>query len=202
MPATRLHFVRHGQSTWNLAGRAQGQTSHVPLTPTGRRQARAAATALAGFDARLLLTSDLVRARQTAEILAHELRLPATPEPALREQSLGSLEGRLAADLAPEHPPRDVPVSAVRWGGGESVADVHARVGGLLRRLLVAGPPREVVLVSHGETIRVAVAYLRGLGPHEVDWFALPNGAVVTVQPHPGGTCSTSTATGHLDATP
>lgn len=176
-----LHFVRHGESTWNAEGRLQGQTAHVPLTDVGRTQAREAADALACRDVRLLVTSDLTRARQTADVVGQVLGLTPVLEPALREQSLGSLEGLPAGELVAEATPPGWHVSSVRWGGGESVADVHARVGDYLRRLLADPGTADVVLVSHGDTIRIALAYLRGYGPREVDWCALPNGSVTTV---------------------
>lgn len=181
MTGMRLHFVRHGESTWNVEGRVQGQTHHVPLTGLGFAQARAAARTLAGRDVRRLVSSDLVRARQTADVVGDALGLTPEYEPALREQSLGSLEGRLAAELVPETTSPGQHVTSVRWGGGESVADVHARVGGYLERLLADPGPGDVVLVSHGDTIRIALAYLRGHRPDQVDWCALPNGSVTTV---------------------
>src|SRR5690242_3574621 len=183
-PAVRtvLHLVRHGQSEWNAEGRLQGQTAHVPLTALGRAQAEAAAEALRGSGAGALYTSDLTRAVQTAAPIARVLDLTAVPEPALREQALGTLEGRLTRELpAPEQvvPPEEL--TTTRWGGGESLRDVYQRIGPFLDRLLADPPSPTVVLVSHGDTIRVAVAYLRGRGVDGVDWAAVPNGSVTTV---------------------
>lgn len=178
MGGVRLYFVRHGESTWNVEGRVQGQTHHVPLTAAGRAQARDAAKALAGLDAPMLVTSDLVRAAETAAIVGDALGLAPTLEPALREQSLGSLEGRLASELQPETTSPGQHVTSVRWGGGESVEDVYERVGAYLDTLRTDG---DVVLVSHGDTIRIALAYLDGRKPADVDWCDLPNGSVTTV---------------------
>lgn len=177
----RLHFVRHGQSTWNAEGRVQGQAVHVPLTATGQHQAQAAARFLRGCAARHVFSSDLARALQTAAPIARTLGVTPLPEPALREQSLGSLEGLLACGLTARETPSGEHVTSIRWGGGESIADVHRRVGAFLSRLLAGSPGQDIVLVTHGGTIRVAVACLRGLGPHEVDWLDVPNGSVTTV---------------------
>jgi broad specificity phosphatase PhoE len=179
-PAT-LYFVRHGQSTWNVEHRVQGQTAHVPLTPEGRRQARMAAGLLRQCGARLVFTSDLARAAQTAAPIARALGTSARAEPALREQFFGVMEGRLAAELTAEPTPAGGHVSQVRWGGGESVADMYARVGGFLRQVLAAHPGQDIVLVTHGGPVRVAVAWLRGLGPQRVEWHPVPNGSVTTV---------------------
>jgi broad specificity phosphatase PhoE len=179
---TKLHFVRHGQSTWNAEGRVQGQAPHVPLTPAGRLQAQAAAQRLRGCAARHVYSSDLLRALQTAAPIARALGVTAVPEPALREQSLGSLEGRLASELSAQATPDGEHITSVRWGGGESIADVHRRVSVFLRELLASPDRPGIVLVTHAEIIRIASACLRGLGPHQVTWFEVPNGSVITVE--------------------
>jgi len=105
--AGTLWLVRHGQSGWNAAGRIQGQSPAAPgLTATGRNQAALAARELARRVARaprapLIVASDLARAAETAEIIAGHLGLPVEFDPALREQSLGDLEGH-SAFAAPE----------------------------------------------------------------------------------------------------
>lgn len=184
--AVRLHFVRHGQSTWNAEGRVQGQAPHVPLTALGHRQAQAAAQQLRGCSARQVFSSDLLRALQTATPIARALGVATLPEPALREQALGSLEGRLASGLAAQAGPHPGHTTSVRWGGGESIADVHDRVGVFLRGLTASPAGHDIVLVTHAETIRVAIACLRGLGPHQVTWFDVPNGSVTTIECPPG----------------
>jgi broad specificity phosphatase PhoE len=184
--AVRLHFVRHGQSTWNAEGRVQGQAPHVPLTALGHRQAQAAARQLRGYPASPVFCSDLLRALQTATPIARALGVAMVPAPALREQALGSLEGRLASGLTAQAVPDPGHTTSVRWGGGESIADVHARVGVFLRALTASPAGHDIVLVTHAETIRVAIACLRGLGPHQVTWFEVPNGSVTTIECPPG----------------
>ncbi|HEX8581069.1 MAG TPA: histidine phosphatase family protein, partial [Acidimicrobiales bacterium] len=84
MGAGRVLLVRHGQSVWNAEGRWQGQLD-PPLSDVGAEQARAAAAHLDGVVA--VATSDLDRARRTAEILAEALGVgPAIVEPGLRER--------------------------------------------------------------------------------------------------------------------
>lgn len=70
-----LLLVRHGESTWNVAGRMQGQTASPALTDRGRRQAVEAGAQLLALGAERLLTSDLLRARQTAAIIGRTLGL-------------------------------------------------------------------------------------------------------------------------------
>jgi len=97
--AGTLWLVRHGESGWNVAGRIQGQLPAAPgLTATGREQAAHAARELARRAPRagLIVASDLTRAAETAGIIADHLGLPVQFDPALREQSLGDLEGQSA----------------------------------------------------------------------------------------------------------
>ena len=184
-----IHLVRHGQSTWNVEGRLQGQIAHPELTPLGRAQAGEAAAVVrkrcAGHGPAVrLLSSDLVRAAQTADVIAQRLAVPVELEPALREQGLGRLEGRLTRELTGEPTPEGVDVTEVRWGGGESIEDVHDRLGRLFTRVLPSAEG-DLVLVTHGDTLRVAIAWLLGRSHREVDWDPAPNGSVTTLEVDP-----------------
>jgi probable phosphoglycerate mutase len=190
-----LHLVRHGQSTWNAAGRVQGSTAHPPLTAAGRRQAGDAAAALRALGADALLTSDLRRAAQTAEVIGRELGLEPVAEPALREQALGTLEGRLASTLTEQPMPPGRHVSEVRWGGpcSETLVELHARVGALLTSLLAHPPGSRLVLVSHADAIRAMLAWLAGRGPDRIDWHDVPFGSVWTRGPITAGVTPSTT---------
>ncbi|NYJ73315.1 histidine phosphatase family protein [Allobranchiibius huperziae] len=182
----RVHLVRHGESTWNLAHRIQGQTVHPDLTPLGRMQAAAAAqTLMRRVDGRVVLwSSDLVRAARTAELIGRALRVPVQYDEALREQHLGMMEGRTVDQLHPEPTPPGEHVSEVRWAGGESTQDVAARFRRFAARELRATSPRvrDLVIVSHGDTIRVARAVLAARSHREVQWDPIENGSVHTVE--------------------
>ncbi|MEO3936935.1 histidine phosphatase family protein [Dermatophilaceae bacterium Soc4.6] len=189
MPTVHVHLVRHGQSTWNREGRLQGQTIHPPLTELGRSQAVRAATTVAGLldGPAVLWSSDLVRAAKTASVIGTRIGLPVLHDEALREQSLGRLEGRLARSLQAEPTPPDMHVGDIRWGGGESTADVYRRMGRFLEREVPrptrdSGRGQHLVLVSHGDAIRVARAWLLGRGHRDLHWDSLPNGSVTSVQ--------------------
>lgn len=157
----------------------QGQAAGNPLTELGRRQASAAAGRLAGSGAVRLLSSDLERAAETAVIIGRRLGLAPEPTPALREQALGTLEGRLARDLVAEETPADAHVAEVRWGGGESLADVALRLDALCAALRVAPAAGPVVLVSHETTLQVLLARLAGRTHREVAFEPIANGAVL-----------------------
>jgi broad specificity phosphatase PhoE len=178
-PLTLL-LVRHGQSEWNAAGLMQGQTAHVPLTPLGHQQAAQAAAELAalgrdGAGPGALLSSDLLRAVQTAEHCAASTGLPLQTTPALREQGYGVLEGRPSRELWDVVDWTDPHWSAA---GGESLAELHGRVEGFLAGLRAAPPAEVVALVTHGDTIRAAQAVAAGLGPDQMPGVTPHNGTV------------------------
>ncbi|MCV2491765.1 histidine phosphatase family protein [Geodermatophilus sp. YIM 151500] len=177
-PLTLL-LVRHGQSEWNAAGLMQGQTAHVPLTDLGHAQAAAVADELARLSPGALVSSDLHRAVQTAEHCARTTGLPVSTTPALREQGYGVLEGRPSRELWDVVDWTDPHWSAE---GGESLAQVHARVAAYLDRLR-ADPPADVVaLVTHGDTIRAAQAVAAGDGPGAMPAVTPPNGTVTRLE--------------------
>jgi broad specificity phosphatase PhoE len=133
----KLYLVRHGQSTGNIGGTLMGQSDHH-LTSLGEAQARAAAGRLAPFGPMPVYSSDLPRARMTAELIIAAWRDRADPDarrvildPRLREISLGDYEGRpwqeFEADTA-----LTASFAADPYGtalpNGESLRDLEARV--------------------------------------------------------------------------
>jgi broad specificity phosphatase PhoE len=179
-----LLLVRHGQSEWNAAGLMQGQTPHVPLTELGHRQAERAAAELAalvreGTGPGTLLSSDLLRAVQTAEHCAAATGLSVRTTAALREQGYGVLEGRPSRELWDVVDWTDPHWSAE---GGESLAQLHSRVAGLLAELCAAPPAPVLALVTHGDTIRAAQAVAAGLGPDEMPAVTPHNGSVTRLE--------------------
>jgi probable phosphoglycerate mutase len=168
-PAARLWLVRHGQSEWNLARRIQGQSCLAgSLTPAGREQAAHAAAQLSDQAAAAIVASDLARTAETAAIIAGRLGLPLEFDSGLREQDLGMLEGTssVTADR-PADAPGEAAFDVINQfydepytlpPGGESVADMYDRVHRTLRRLAAARPGAELIVVTHGGPVRVAMA--------------------------------------------
>lgn len=177
-----VYLVRHGESEWNVLRVTQGQIGHPRLTARGREQAAAAATLiaadLAGRPVDRIVTSDLVRAVETAQILAHRFGTAPVCDARLREQHLGRLEGRpyeesFAAAEAIDWSDPTLPIA-----GGESLMEVYERLGAVLDEV---DPDEVTILVSHGDSIRSALAYLSGIRPNEADWVVVDNGAVVRI---------------------
>lgn len=184
-----LHLVRHGESTWNTLGLAQGHNDLAELTSRGLRQAAEAAERFRGRRVRTLYSSDLRRALQTAAAFAEVLRLPVHADARLRERSLGVFEGTAAvaidssvtglADGRVADPDRRPP-------RGESVRDLYLRVAGFADELTAnrdgAGDAdADVVVVAHGGTLRVLRAYLHGVPVEEMAWEPLENARILRI---------------------
>jgi probable phosphoglycerate mutase len=168
-PATarsaRLVLLRHGRTSWNAAGRVQGQLESE-LDETGHDQAAAAAAVLARLAPVALWSSDSVRARETAAYVAKETGLEPTYDARLREYFLAEREGLTFAEYAERFPEE---FAEYRTGdfdvvpGGEKAAQVSARMAAALDELLAGVAPGEcAVAVSHGAAIRDAVPVLLG----------------------------------------
>lgn len=148
---TRILLLRHAESTWNQQQRWQGWAD-PPLTPAGRRAATLwAAHPPARFD--LVVSSDLTRARDTAEIIAAALRYgPVELCGGLREQDQGAWTGLTRAQIKRQWPDR-LRERPRRPVDGETAPQVQRRVGAALAAL-VSRPARSVLVVTHTGVIR------------------------------------------------
>ena len=147
---TTLILVRHGETDWNADGRLQGHTDR-PLNDFGRRQARELAAKLAGDELEAIYASDLVRARETAEIVGERLGLTTVLDPDLREKDWGNWEGLTAVE-------RDR-VEFV----GESTEKHAERTLRALRRIAERHPAGRVLVVTHGGSMRRVQAAVLGM---------------------------------------
>src|SRR5919201_4975460 len=124
-----LYFVRHGESEANLLHEISNRGLKHGLTERGRAQARALADTLRDRNIQRLYASPLLRAQQTAEILARELGLQAETTDALREYDCGVAEGRADADAWALYQAAEDQWRLGRWesriDGGESVLDME-----------------------------------------------------------------------------
>ncbi len=160
----RLYLVRHGETQWNREGRLLGWTD-LPLTPEGEAQALALAPRLKGLRPDGVYTSDLRRARRTAELAWGK----AEPVFSLREIHFGLLEGAPWEGLDPRHQEALLRFQGFKAPGGESLEDLEARVLGFLGGL----PPGAYLLFTHGGVVRLL---LRRVGE---DAFVPPGSLVV-----------------------
>jgi broad specificity phosphatase PhoE len=182
-----LWLVRHGESTWNVAGLAQGHNDEAELTERGLRQAAEAAAQFGYRPVRAIYASDLRRAQQTAAAFAAVLGLPVCADVRLRERSLGVLEGtahkvigRSATGLADGL----VIDPDVRPPAGESVRDLYQRAAEFCDDLAAGlrDGSGDVVVIAHGGTVRVLDAYASGVTVDQMAWRPVDNATIVRIQ--------------------
>jgi len=178
---TELLLIRHGAADWNRDRRWQGQRD-VPLNDDGLAQARRAAESLRGVPLDAVYSSDLARARQTAEAVAAVTGAPLRLDRRLREIGLGRWEGMSFDEIRERDGPaldrfRADPLGT-RAPDGESVPEVRQRVLAALADIRRAHPDGRVAIVSHGLALAVLRVHLLGI-PLEDVWQHEPDNARV-----------------------
>ncbi|WP_018348929.1 histidine phosphatase family protein [Longispora albida] len=172
-----LIVIRHGQTAWSLSGQHAGRTD-VPLTEAGEASARALAPKLAGRTLAAVFSSPLSRAMRTAELAG---LTDVQPDPGLLEWDYGGYEGLTAEQIQAARPGWDLWRDGVVPGGaehpGEDLAQVAARVDGVLDRIRPLLEGGDVAVVAHGHLSRILAMRWLGLGP-SMAW--------ILGHPHPG----------------
>lgn len=162
---TTFYIVRHGETDWNTIRKVQGH-SDIELNAMGEQQARAAGIEFQDVHFDRVFSSDLLRARRTAELIVAERNLAITTAQALRERSYGKLEGALlhesqeffsqlarAANQTDEDNLR-------RMHSMETTDTLVSRVFTFLRELAVTYPKDTILIVSHGGLMRALLEHL------------------------------------------
>lgn len=186
MRVARVLLLRHAESTWNALARWQGW-GDPPLSERGREQAQGLAQLLTGAGITRLVSSDLVRAAETAAILGRTLGLEPELDPRLRERNLGRWSGlrepEIRAAFADElvrfraHDPEVCP------GGGESAVAFAARVMPALEALAAGRGQETVAVVTHLGVIRL---FSPGLRLPNAEIFPLDAASLVPSPAPPG----------------
>ena len=174
LPPIPFLYLRHGETDWNAAGRAQGR-SDIPLNARGRGQAQDAAAALATVRVDAIVASPLRRAHDTALAVGALLGVPVTTETLLQEVSFGDHEGEPMGAWYEQWL-----AGALTLAGGESFAALRARAAEALGAHLEPG--RATLFVAHGALFRAVRAVL-GL---PID-HRLGNGVPLRCTPEIGG---------------
>jgi probable phosphoglycerate mutase len=173
MLSARILLVRHGQSTHNAQARLQGQAD-PPLSDAGRAEAELLKAALPAFAPDRVVTSDLQRAAQTAELLGYPT---ARKDPRLREIDVGAWAGRPLSDF-PAGPETAWRGGELHAPDGESWSRFLARVAGAFDELVATG--ESWLVVCHGGVVRAALSHVTGADPRRVAGPA--NASVTTVR--------------------
>ena len=156
MPAPiTLALVRHGESTWNAEHRMQGQLD-PPLSDLGRQQSSALALLIADLEAGPVICSDLLRTRETAEVLGLE---PDRFDPRWREIDMGDWSGKMLAEVD-KGQIRSWQTGVLAPPHGENWPTFQTRVARALAEVLESR--ESVLVVTHGGCIRAVTAHLTG----------------------------------------
>lgn len=167
MKVTTVLLIRHGQTSWNAAGRWQGHTD-VPLNEVGREQARLLANRLVEWPIAALYSSDLKRAAETAAIVGEALEMEPVQDQVWRERHVGAFQGLTGEEIAEKHP--EVWATLQRGvfvvpPGGESLEALYERATEALERVLQRHQGEFVVVISHGGMMRTLIAHVLQLPP-------------------------------------
>ena len=179
---TLLYLIRHGRSTWNAEGRVQGQAD-APLDDIGREQAQKLAHKLRDIDFDAFYSSPLVRARETATIVAEPHNVPIAVDERLMERSFGNWTGKLGAEVDEEikHQP------PINWRiegppGGESRLQVIHRATAAFNEIIKAHHEQTIAVVSHGGLLGIYLEQLLGLPLDTPVWIHFSNTAVARIR--------------------
>jgi broad specificity phosphatase PhoE len=196
-------LVRHGQSTWNREHRIQGQLD-PPLSDEGRHQVELLGRRLAGRHLAGFYASDLKRAFETAEAIGAFVDLIPEPTPGLREIYLGDWEGLRTDEIAERFPD-----AWARWRqepdwdlvpGGEGAARFEARVIATLDEILDRHSHGDVLVVTHGGVIQVALHRVIGRPSRGLFPFKIQNASISLIEVRQGRmVIGGSNDVGHLE---
>ena len=162
---TTILLARHGETDWNAERRVQGH-SDTALNDRGREQARTLAGELAGERIDAVYSSDLLRAHETARIVAEQRGLGVTAIRDLRERHFGTWEGLTDEEIFVRYPQV---LEGATWGDAETQDEMAERVVGALLRIAETHPGQHVLVVSHGGPLRRILAHCGGDAKGPID---------------------------------
>ena len=181
MNETSLIVIRHGETEWNRERRMQG-TTDTRLSELGRAQAQALGRRLASREFAALYSSNLSRARQTAEAIAVLTGRDVVTDPRLQERRFGIFEGLLSAEIRTRYPEEHARFASrdpdYEVPGGESASAFTARCLGCLSEIAGRHSGEEVVVVTHGLVLDSLYRAAHGLGHGEPRPLPLINASV------------------------
>ncbi len=165
-----LYAIRHGETEWNAAGKIQGSTHAPRLTERGREQAAELGRLLAGKEIDLIVSSDLARAVETAEIVADILdRRIDRQSPDFREGSFGECEGITFTEAGAKYPGYfsgiEFPAGSLPIPGAETREALYERIENAIAKLRAEFPHQSILFVGHAGVIRMLDRLHRGQSP-------------------------------------
>jgi probable phosphoglycerate mutase len=177
---TTLFLIRHGETDWNLQKRIQGHVD-IPLNETGLQQAKRVAERMRSEPITALYSSDLQRARHTAECIARHHGIEVRLDERLRERNYGLLEGLTKEEIDQQFP--DYQASNHKVPGQESLEAVRQRALQFLSHIASQHLGERIAVVSHGGWIN-AVLYVLSEGRAGTGITRLGNTSITTLICH------------------
>lgn len=162
-----FYLVRHGQAENNLRFvlNSGGGKREYPLTEKGREQAQQAAELLGGEQADVLYSSPILRAKQTAEIIAEKTGLPILFDDRLWEVGMGVFDGQSQKALLQKYPEPEMRLAPDAEDEMESFLQVRSRLQIFLDELIEKHAGQKIILVSHGDPLEQFYGILTHEGP-------------------------------------
>ncbi|MDP3956775.1 MAG: class I tRNA ligase family protein, partial [bacterium] len=174
---SRWFIVRHGITDWNKEDRAQGR-SDIPLNEEGRAQARAIAQKLKQQNIELIISSPLLRAKETADIIAETIGVEVIVDAALQEKSHGDADGMTQDEIRNKY--GDQYDYDLKVPNGESYRELEARIWQAFREHKEKHGHKNIVITGHGGAIRTLIGKIRNLTPEAMlSRPTIKNGEVV-----------------------
>ncbi len=166
-----FYFVRHGQTVWNVENKICGATD-IELTPLGHEQAIETGKKILemGIEADIILTSPLVRAKETARHISEVTGIPMKVEQRLIEQNFGRYESTPRDGAEFHEAKKDM---ASRFGTGESMLQMAQRIYNLLDDIKAGD--KKCILVAHNGIVRIVESYFREMNNEEFSSLGIKN---------------------------
>ena len=187
---TRLCIVRHGETAWNAEHRVQGQLD-VPLSAIGHAQAQAASRVLSREEFDVIYSSDLSRARQTAQPTASLLSRKILLDKDLRERHYGIFERLTYAEVKVRFPEDYARFEArdpeYAFQTGESLKDFSARSIAVISKIADAHAGRSILVFTHGGVLDKLYRHVTGLPLSAQRNFGIPNAGLNRIELTPAG---------------
>ena len=182
---TTFYLVRHGNTEWNVKRLLQGH-SDSPLTNEGLEQAKNLAIEFRNIKFDRIFSSDLLRAKRTAEIIVLEHKIAVEATQLLRERSYGNLEGQPAAEFEKVDAILDKLTDEERYTYKykelETDEEIVTRFITFMREIAISNPNKNILIVTHGGSMRALLKRL-GYGTYEeLKHGAVKNGAWVKLE--------------------
>src|SRR3989344_135459 len=184
-----LYLIRHGETSWNAEGKAMG-VSDIPLTPKGKRQAKAIGQLLKDYPIDVIYSSPLDRAHETAKAIhKHHQEIPLFLHDTLKERNYGVLEGKTYDDIDKVGAPM---VYKTAWYylnyhplEGECLLDVLERANIFVDQINSAPNHKHIVIVSHGTFQRVLLCTLLGIKLYDLGDIHFDNASLSIIDYYP-----------------